>query len=47
MARTMIEIPDDLNRQFRSRVAAKYPGRKGALALAVKEAVELWLKANK
>ena len=47
MARTMIEIPNGLNREFRSKVALKYGGKKGALGLAIKEAIELWLKANK
>jgi Arc/MetJ-type ribon-helix-helix transcriptional regulator len=45
--RMTIELPDDLNRKFRARVAEKYAGRKGALGEAVKEAIELWLEREK
>jgi len=47
MGRTVIILPDDLEREFRSKVALKFSGKKGALGMAIKEAVELWLKANK
>ena len=45
--RMTIELPDDVNRKFRARVAEKYAGRKGALGEAVKEAIELWLEREK
>jgi hypothetical protein len=47
MAKTTIELPDDLEREFRAKVAMKYGGKKGALGMAVKEAIELWLKHEK
>jgi Arc/MetJ-type ribon-helix-helix transcriptional regulator len=45
--RMTIELPDDVNRKFRAKVAEKYGGRKGALGEAVKEAIELWLEREK
>lgn len=45
--RMTIELPDELNRKFRARVAEKYGGRKGALGDAVKEAIDLWLEREK
>ena len=47
MGRTMIELPNGLEREFRAKVAMKYGGKKGALGRAVKEALELWLKQQK
>ena len=47
MGRTMVELPDELERRFRSQVALKKGGKKGALGEGVKEAIELWLKHNK
>ena len=47
MGRTMIELPNGIERQFRSKVALKYGGKKGALGKAIKEAIELWLKQQK
>lgn len=47
MAKTTIELPDDLEREFRAKVAMKYGGKKGALGMSVKEAIELWLKQHK
>ena len=44
MGRINAIIPDDLERKFRVKAAEKFGGKKGALGLAVKEAVELWLK---
>lgn len=43
----MVILPNGLERQFRAKVAMKYGGKKGALGMAIKEAVELWLKHNK
>jgi hypothetical protein len=47
MGKFMVVLPEDLERKFRSRVALKYGGKKGVLGMAVKEAVELWLKREK
>lgn len=47
MGKTMVILPNGLERQFRAKVALKYGGKKGALGRAVKEAIELWLKQQK
>lgn len=47
MGRVTIELPDELDRRFRARVAEKYGGAKGALGRAFQEAVELWLRREK
>ncbi len=43
----MVELPDKLERRFRSVVALKKGGKRGALGECVKEAIELWLKKSK
>ena len=47
MARTVVILENGLNRRFRAKVGEKYGGKKGSLGIAIAEAVELWLKANK
>jgi len=47
MGKTMVVLPNGLEREFRAKVAMKYGGKKGALGMAIKEAVELWLKHAK
>lgn len=47
MGKTTIELPNKLEREFRAKVAMKYGGKKGGLGMAVKEAIELWLKQHK
>ena len=47
MGRINANIPDELERRLRMRAAEKFMGKKGALGLAVTEAVEFWLKQNK
>ncbi len=37
-------IPDDLEREFRIRVAEILGGQRGSLSKAVAEAIRLWLK---
>jgi len=44
MARFVIDIPDDLNEEFRIRVLKKYGSKKGVLTQAVTEAIRLWLR---
>jgi len=40
----MIELQDDLEKEFRLRVVERFGGRKGSLSLAIKEAITMWLK---
>jgi hypothetical protein len=47
MGRITLELPDELERDFRARVARKYGGKKGAIGLAIREAIESWLKHGK
>jgi len=47
VGKTTVILPNGLERKFRAKVVMKYGGKKGALGAAIKEAVELWLKANK
>ena len=44
MARITMELPDELDKRFRMKVAEKYGGKKGALGDAIREAIELWLQ---
>jgi hypothetical protein len=44
MGRMMIELPDDLEREFRHRVIEKFGGKKGGLSLAIMDAIKLWLR---
>ncbi len=44
MGRMTIELPDELDREFRVKVVKEYGGKKGALGDAIQEAVKLWLK---
>jgi hypothetical protein len=47
MGRMTIELSDELDREFRMKVAKEYGGKKGALGDAIEEAVKLWLKQKK
>jgi len=42
--RTTIELPDELDRRLRVKVAELYGGKKGALGEAIREAIQLWLE---
>jgi hypothetical protein len=44
MARFVIDIPADLNEEFRIRVLKKYGSKKGAFTQAITEAIRLWLR---
>lgn len=44
MGRINAVIPDDLERKLRAKAAEKFMGKKGALGLAVAEAVKFWLE---
>jgi hypothetical protein len=39
-----VQIPDEVERRLRVRVAEKYGGKKGALGEAIAEAIDLWLR---
>jgi len=41
-----VQIPDDVERSLRVKVAEKYGGRRGALGDAIAEAIELWLRQD-
>ena len=39
-----IRIDNDLDQEFRIEVVKRYHGKKGAIRIAVEEAMKLWLK---
>jgi len=39
-----VQIPDEVERRLRVRVAEKYGGEEGALGEAIAEAIDLWLR---
>jgi hypothetical protein len=47
MGRLTIVLPNDIDKKLRVKVAEKYGGKKGAIGLAIAEAVELWLQKEK
>lgn len=44
MGQITVQIPNEVERKLRVRVAEKYGGKRGALGDAIAEAIELWLK---
>jgi metal-responsive CopG/Arc/MetJ family transcriptional regulator len=44
MARIVVDIDDDLNKEFRKVIIDKFGSKKGALKEAIEEAIKLWLK---
>ena len=44
MGQITIQIPDEVERRLRIKVADMYGGKRGALGEAIAEAIELWLK---
>jgi len=44
MGKITVEIPDDLERRFRVKVAERLGGRRGDLKKAIKEAIENWIE---
>jgi hypothetical protein len=46
LVKTTVELPEDLDRKLRMKVAELYAGKKGGLGMALAEAVELWLKKH-
>lgn len=47
MVKISVQIPDELDRRFRHAIIEKLGSRKGALADAVREAIELWIAQEK
>lgn len=47
MGKMTIVIDDELEREFRMAVARRYGVRKGALGIAVSEAIKMWIKKVK
>ena len=43
MVKISVEIPDELDKRFRHAIIERLGSRKGALATAVREAMELWI----
>jgi hypothetical protein len=44
LPRFAIELPDDLNKQFRMKIIEVYGSEKGAVTKAIIDAVRLWLR---
>ncbi len=44
MGRMDVLIADDLEKEFRVRVAERLGGQRGAISKAVAEAIRLWLR---
>ncbi len=47
MVRFAVEIPENLNKEFRIRVIQIYGSKKGVITKAVIEAIQMWIKEKK
>ena len=47
MGKITVVVDDDIEREFRKAVARRHGVRKGALGIAVSEAMKLWIKKVK
>jgi hypothetical protein len=43
MGRINVDLPDELEKQFRIKTVEKFGGKKGDLSRAVEEAVKTWI----
>ncbi|MCW4005753.1 MAG: ribbon-helix-helix domain-containing protein [Candidatus Bathyarchaeota archaeon] len=43
MGRISVDIPDELEKQFRLKTVEKFGGKKGDLSRAIQEAVKTWI----
>jgi hypothetical protein len=43
MGRISVDLPDELEKQFRLKTVERFGGKKGDLSRAVEEAVKTWL----
>jgi metal-responsive CopG/Arc/MetJ family transcriptional regulator len=46
MARIVVDIDDDLNKEFRKVIIDRFGSKKGALKEAIEEAIKLWMKTK-
>jgi hypothetical protein len=44
MVRFAVEIPEELNKEFRIKVIQRYGSEKGSVTKATTEAIRLWIK---
>ena len=44
MGKLSFEVPDDVEMAFRMKVLKKYGSKKGALSMALTEAMKLWIE---
>lgn len=47
MARIVVDISDELNKEFRKAVIDRFGSEKGALRKAVEEAIKEWIKIKR
>jgi metal-responsive CopG/Arc/MetJ family transcriptional regulator len=47
MARIVVDIDDDLNKEFRKVIIDRFGSKKGALKEAIEEAVKLWIQKQR
>ena len=47
MGRLDVEIPDDLEKEFRLAIIENIGGKKGSIKQAMMEAIRLWIDNNK
>ncbi len=47
MPRFAVDMPDDLNKEFRVRVVEIYGSQKGSVTRGVQDAIRLWIKETK
>jgi hypothetical protein len=43
MGRISIDLPDELEKQFRFKTVERFGGKKGDLSRAVEEAIKTWI----
>lgn len=46
MSQINVNIDDDLDRQFRFKIIEELGGRRGALKIAVEEAIQMWIASK-
>jgi hypothetical protein len=43
MGRICVDLPDELEKQFRIKTVERFGGKKGDLSKAIQQAVETWI----
>jgi len=46
MGRLNINIPDEVEKQFRLKTIERFGGKKGSISKALEEAIKLWIKTS-